>query len=376
MFNELINEELVNALEQQNIKVPTEVQKRAIPSILNGVDLIVESNTGTGKTLAYLLPAFQKIDMDIKKPQIIIIAPTHELASQVYSVAQLIGSHIKPEIPVALIIGGANIKRQIEKLKEKPRIIIGSTGRILELIRLKKITSHYVKTIVLDEADRMIDLLNIEDISSLIKTTLKDRQLLFFSATIDSINEKTAKDLCKENVEVIKIDSEFLLPENIEHIYFECERRDKIEIIKKVIHAKKIDKALIFLNKQEDATTLVSGLNYHGIKTAILSGNDYKKERKQAIQDFREGKITALVATDLASRGLDISGIKYVFSVDIPENPTSYVHRAGRTGRMGADGVSVLISTSGELVHVKRIQSKLKIKIVPKIVKNGEIKNI
>jgi ATP-dependent RNA helicase DeaD len=376
MFNELINEELVNALEQQNIKVPTEVQKRAIPSILNGVDLIVESNTGTGKTLAYLLPAFQKIDMDIKKPQIIIIAPTHELASQVYSVAQLIGSHIKLEIPVALIIGGANIKRQIEKLKEKPRIIIGSTGRILELIRLKKITSHYVKTIVLDEADRMIDLLNIEDISSLIKTTLKDRQLLFFSATIDSINEKTAKDLCKENVEVIKIDSECLLPENIEHIYFECERRDKIEIIKKVIHAKKIDKALIFLNKQEDATTLVSGLNYHGIKTSILSGNDYKKERKQAIQDFREGKITALVATDLASRGLDISGIKYVFSVDIPENPTSYVHRAGRTGRMGADGVSVLISTSGELVHVKRIQSKLKIKIVPKIVKNGEIKNI
>jgi ATP-dependent RNA helicase DeaD len=376
MFEQLIDKKLVQALAIQKITTPTPVQQKTIPLIKSGKDLIVMSNTGTGKTLTYLLPMFEKINMDIKQPQVLIITPTHELASQVQREAEQLSHDLNNGITSALLIGGANLKRQIERLKEKPRIIVGSAGRILELIKLKKLTMHYVQTIILDEADRMIDDLNIEDVKAVIKTTLRDRQLLLFSATIDEKSINRAKELCKEDSEVVKIESENMLPVNIEHMYFECERRDKIEIIRKVISSEKIEKALIFLNKQEELEELVKKLENHGIKACGLYGGAFKRERKQALIDLREGRKTVLVATDVASRGLDIKGIDYIFNVDVPENPTFYVHRAGRTGRMESKGISIIIATKGEVAHVKNLEKKLKIKIEQKGIANGKIFDI
>jgi ATP-dependent RNA helicase DeaD len=376
MFESLIKEDLATALLSQKINAPTLVQQKSIPLIKEGIDLIVMSNTGTGKTLAYLLPMFEKIDMTIKQPQVLIITPTHELASQVQREAEKISTSLNNGIESALIIGGANLKRQIERLKEKPRIIIGSAGRILELIKLKKLTTHYVKTIVLDEADRMIDDLNITDVKAVIKTTLKDRQILMFSATIDDKTLNPAKEICKDNVQVIKIEPESNLPSNIEHIYFECERREKIKIIKKVVAAEKITKALIFINKQDDLEDLVKKLQYDGIKACGLYGGALKRERKQALIDLREGRKNVLVATDIASRGLDIKDVDYIFNVDVPENPTFYVHRAGRTGRMGAKGVSIIIATKGEVTHIKKLEKTLKIQITKKDIANGKIFDI
>jgi ATP-dependent RNA helicase DeaD len=222
----------------------------------------------------------------------------------------------------------------------------------------------------------MIDDLNITDVKAVIKTTLKDRQILMFSATIDDKTLNPAKEICKDNVQVIKIEPESNLPSNIEHIYFECERREKIKIIKKVVAAEKITKALIFINKQDDLEDLVKKLQYDGIKACGLYGGALKRERKQALIDLREGRKNVLVATDIASRGLDIKDVDYIFNVDVPENPTFYVHRAGRTGRMGAKGVSIIIATKGEVTHIKKLEKTLKIQITKKDIANGKIFDI
>ena len=376
MFGNLVNENLINALKIQNITSPTQVQKDCIPIIKTGNDLIVMSKTGTGKTLAYLLPIFGNIDLNIKQPQVIIIAPTHELASQVHREAQLLSDALCNGITSTLIIGGANIKRQLDNLKQKPRIIVGSTGRILEIMKMKKLTGHYVKTIVVDEADRMLDSFNLEGVNGIVKTTLKDRQLIFVSATMDDKTISVVKDMSKDNLEIVKYEEQEKLPINIEHMYFECEARDKVTLIRKLISAENVNKALIFTNNQDELEKMVDKLEYHNIKTAGLYGTALKRERKQALIDLREGRKRVLVTNDIASRGLDIKGVGYIFNLDVPENPTFYVHRAGRTGRMTSKGVSIIIATKYELDKIKNLEKKLNITIKPKVITKGKIFDI
>ena len=187
--------ELVKALEIQGITVPSKVQSMTIPCFMEKKDLIVQSETGSGKTLAYILPIFQMIDVELRSTQFIILTPTHELAVQIYKQAEFLSENIQKPVKSALIIGGANIQRQIDRLKEKPQIVIGSTGRILDLIKKRKIYAHTVKAIVLDEGDRMIDDLNIDDVKAVIKTTLKERQIAVFSASITEKTKNCAEQL-------------------------------------------------------------------------------------------------------------------------------------------------------------------------------------
>ncbi len=374
MFDERINKQLLSCIEKEGIKNPTDIQHKAIPKILDGLDIIGLSNTGTGKTLAYLLPIINNINPEIKTPQAIILTPTHELAAQVYKQAKVLCDSFSIGISPCLLIGGANIKRQLEVLKEKPRIVIGSAGRILELIKMKKLSAHNVKTIVIDEADRLLDTHNIDSINSVIKCTLRDRQLLFFSASLASETLSIAKQLGKDPL-FVKAENKNEIPQSIEHFYFTCEKRDKIEVVRKIIHGEGISKAIVFLNNQNDIDINLKRLNYHGINTKAIHGNSFGKERRNVLTQFRDGTITLLLASDLASRGLDIKDLTYIINLDVPENPTFYLHRCGRVGRMGRKGISITIATDREVSFIKKYEKKYCINIMHKKMSYGNIVN-
>lgn len=357
-----INNEIVKALEKQNIKIPTKIQNSAIPLVLEGADIIGESETGSGKTLAYLLPLMEKVDYEKRENQIIVLTPTHELAIQVNKVIETIRDNSKLNLTSAVIIGNVNIKRQIDNLKEKPQFIIGSPGRILELIKLKKISAHTVKTIVIDECDRLLDENNYETIKAVIKTTLKQRQLLMFSATVTEEVIVKGKELMKEP-KIIKEKIASAVNENINHIFMVCDRRDKVLLLRKLMAALKPKKAIAFINKTDEIEILSGKLKYHGLKADGIHGSFVKNERKKVMEDFKSGKINLLVASDLAARGLDIEGVTHIFNIDIPEDPRDYLHRSGRTGRVRNKGMAISIVTEKEIPTIKGFENKFNIKI-------------
>lgn len=369
-----LNLNLVEALKKDSITVPTEIQNEAIPKALLNKDIIGESETGSGKTLVYLLSLFQKIDSSKREMQAIILCPTHELAMQIDKESKNLADKSGILVKSVAIIGEVNIQRQIEKLKDKPHIIIGSTGRILELIKKKKINAQTVKTIVIDEGDRLLDEDNLSTVKDVIKTTMRDRQLMVFSATINSDAMNVSKGLMKEP-EVIQIKDRATVNPNIEHMYFTCEKRDKIEILRKLIASINPEKAIVFLNKMDEIDIITSKLQFHNINAYGIYGSAEKEERKKALEGLRSGKIKILVASDLAARGLDIKDVTHIFSMDIPNEPKEYLHRVGRTGRAGKSGTAISIVTEDELASIRRFEREFNIEIAPKEMHRGKIED-
>lgn len=367
-----ISSQLVEGLRKAGITKPTEIQQKVIPLAMEKKDLIGQSGTGTGKTLAFLLPLFMKLDPSKKEMQAIILAPTHELAMQIHNEIGTLSKNSGVSLSSAPIIGEANINRQIERLKEKPHIIVGSPGRILELIKKKKISAHTIKTIVVDEGDKLLDQNNIETVKAVIKTTLKERQIMIFSATIPDKTLETAKEFMKEP-EIIKVDSKEIVNDNIQHYYLLCDERDKITLLRKLVHALNPEKALVFINRSYDITKTASRLTYHKLKAEGLHGTKDKEERKRVLQDFRLGKVQLLVASDLAARGLDIKGVSHIFNLEVPEDPRNYLHRAGRTGRAGKTGVAITIASPREEKLIKAIGKTYKIQIGLKDIYKGQL---
>ncbi|MEA4815736.1 MAG: DEAD/DEAH box helicase [Lachnospiraceae bacterium] len=358
-----IGKNITDALALMGITEPTPVQLELIPAILAKQDVAAKSETGTGKTLAYLLPVLMMIEPDKRETQFIIITPTYELASQVYKEALKIIKASNIDAMAALIIGGAGIERQIEKLKDKPQIIIGSAGRILTLIKKRKISAHTVKTIILDEADRLLDDFNIESTKSVIKTTLKERNIISVSASIGSETVERMKKISKEP-RFINIESGNLVLNNIKHYYITCEAREKTDTLRKVIKGLSPDKTLVFVNNNENISVIVEKLNFHGINADGTFGNAGSIERKVAIDNFISGKTKVLISSDLSSRGLDILDITHIINIDIPEDPVFYIHRAGRTGRNKKSGVVISIATEYEGKFILKISRKLNINVV------------
>ncbi|MCB8815858.1 DEAD/DEAH box helicase [Desulfosporosinus shakirovi] len=372
-FHQLgLDESLVNALKLQGIVEPTAIQEQAIPFILTGKDVLGQSETGTGKTLAYLLPIFRKIDILKRETQVMILTPTHELAIQIQREMETLSKNSGLDIRSTAIIGNVNIARQIGKLKEKPHIIVGSSGRILELIQKKKIVAQTIKTIVLDEADRLLDENNAHHVKSVIKTTLSRTQLLLFSATLPPATYQRASELLK-TPEVIRVTDKIMIAPTVEHMFFLAEQRDKIEVLRKLIRIIIPTRALIFINKSEEIEKMVEKLKFHGLDAEGIYGGANKIERKKAMDDFRSGKSTLLVASDLASRGLDIKGITHVFNLDLPEDPQLYLHRVGRTGRAGNRGVAISIATAKEVSYLRRLETSFEITFSPKEMLQGKI---
>ncbi|MEY7998863.1 DEAD/DEAH box helicase [Clostridium sp. Mt-5] len=374
LFNELgINENITGGLKKEGIQYAAEIQCKAIPEALSGKDIVVESETGSGKTLAYIAPIFQKIHCDSKDVQAYILVPTHELAIQVHNVIKTLACNSDVPVRSEAVIGNVNIKRQVENLKkEKPHIVVGSTGRILQLIKMKKLKSHNVKTIVVDEADKLLDKNNINDVKAIIKTTLKERQLMFFSATIDDRTLDISRDLMK-NYNFIKNEQKTSINEHIKHMCFICERRDKVLILRKLVHILNPERAIVFVNKPDEIEILTEKLKYHKLKAEAIYGTADKEVRKKALQDFKSGKINLLVASDIAARGLDIEDVDYIFSYDIPEEADNYLHRSGRTARAGKEGTSICLITNKEQHLVKKYERTFNIKIDLKDMYNGKI---
>jgi superfamily II DNA/RNA helicase len=367
-----LNDNLVEGLKKIKITEPTDIQAQVIPLALDNKDIIAQSQTGSGKTFAYLLPLFQRIDTSKKEMQAIILAPTQELVMQVHNQVKLLAENSGVPITSAVVFGDVNIKRQVETLREKQHIIVGSTARIYELVKMKKISAHTIKTIVLDEADRLLGDEYLSGVKDLIKTTLRDRQLMAFSASIDEKTLKSAEALMKEP-QVVKLQETLQINPDIKHMFFITEQRDKIEMLRKIVASAKPERAIVFINRSEDIQETTIKLQYHHLKCDGLYGSATKEERKKALEDFRTGKIQLLVASDLAARGLDVKGVSHIINLDFPRDSREYLHRAGRTGRAGEKGTCVSIVTLKETTTLKEYEKKFNIKIEEKDMHMGKI---
>jgi len=371
-----IAENLVEGLEKQGIRIPTQIQTEIIPEILTGNTVMGQSQTGSGKTLAYVLPLFQKIDPAIRGTQAIILAPTHELAVQVEKQVSLLAENSGMPIRCALIIGGASIPRQIEKLKEKPQILVGSPGRILDLIGKRKITAHLVKTIVLDEADRLLDEMNRDNVEAVIKTTLRDRQLVFLSASISKQTKEVATKWAFGEIQDITADKEGVMPRTIRHVYISAEQREKFQVLRKILAGEKPEKTIVFINNAENIEVIADKLNYHGLSAVGIYGLAHKTQRQYAMNAFREGRAKILVASDIGARGLDVEGVTHIIHFDVPEEPVYYLHRAGRTGRKGEEGCSISIVTPYEKKWLHGYEKEFGIAITEKEMSYGKLTDV
>ena len=348
---------------------PTAVQKKVVPLVLDGKDIIAESPTGTGKTVAYLLPLLQQIESDKKGIQAVILASSHELVMQIHQEIQKWSDG--SGIIGASFIGGVNVKRQIEKLKKRPQVIVGTPGRIHELIKLKKIKMHEVKTIVLDEGDQLLVPEHVNTVKNIIKSSLNDRQILFFSATLPANIKQIAKELSNQP-ELITIKKDEIASSNVEHFYFVCEMREKINFLKKISQLKFL-KALVFVKDIGNLTVLAEKLQYKDVRLGVLHSESKKQERATTLENFRTGKLPLILATDVAARGLDIAGLTYVIHFDIPQNSDQYIHRSGRTGRMGESGTVISIVTEREERELKQFARQLEISVHKKVLYKGQI---
>ncbi|EIT86635.1 DEAD/DEAH box helicase [Fictibacillus macauensis ZFHKF-1] len=341
--------------EKANFENYTPIQEALMPTMLEKKDIIAQSPTGTGKTLAYGLPLLENINAAEKSIQAVVIAPTKELVMQIHAVFQEYtqGS----DITGTTLIGGVNTQRQVDKLKKKPHYIIGTPSRIMELYRNKKVKLHEVKTIVVDEADVIYDMKLMNDVEAIVKATMKDRQLVFISATISPAIKEKALVLSNEPA-IITITTE-ATPTSVEHLYIVSERRDKIENLRRIVRHDQQMKALIFFSGHLKLEEIESKLAYQGITVGVLSGQATKQERQKVMRDFRNSDHALLLATDLAARGLDISGLTHVIHFDVAESEKQFIHRSGRTGRMGNQGTVLSLITAFEEAQLVKWSRKL-----------------
>lgn len=373
-FKELnLNENIISGLEKQGITIPTEIQAISIPEILNNRDVIGEAHTGSGKTLAFLAPLFEKIDTSKKELQVLILAPTRELVMQIEKQCKLLATNSELPVTALSIIGDVNMDKQVKKLKEiKPNIIVGSPGRVRDLILKKKIKAHTIKTIVLDEGDNLLDNTHAKTVGDIIKTTMRDRQLLIFSATVSGKALEIAKGLMKDPV-IFKNEKKASLNPNIEHMYIEVDERDKPEVLRKLIAAVEPEKAIVFINRGYDVEMIADKLNYHHKNAFAMHKRITKEQRQQALESFRNGKINILVSSDISARGLDITDITHIINLDFPANANEYLHRAGRTARGSASGTTISLVTSKDFRALKMYGREFNINIKEKELSHGEL---
>lgn len=363
-FN-LLSDTIKDRLAAINISQATEVQNQIIPVINQGKNILFESETGTGKTYAYLLPLINRLEEDENKDKvkILVLSPTFELASQINSQAKLITDR-----KTALFIGGAPIKRQIEMLKEKPQIVIGTCARLVELIHLKKLKISDLQAVVFDECDRLVKKESFEDTQALQECLPKEVQTIACSATVNK-----ASRIFFAGMDNIIIPKENILKEKISHWAFYAETRDKIDLLRKFINAEKPEKALIFTSRSDQVENIYNKLTYKKIECACLHAKADKVARKAAFDRFRSGKIKILITSDLAARGLDIPDVSHIIQMDLPSDDDFFIHRCGRTARAGKKGINVVIGDAFEMRHFAALEKKLGIIVYPKQIINGKV---
>lgn len=365
--------EVADKLAAAGIAEPTDVQKEAIPALLSGKDGVIVSPTGTGKTLAYLLPLLNRLDGGRRETQAIVLAPTQELAMQIMREAQTYGEPLG--VRAVALIGGASLARQLERMKTKPALVVGTPGRVREVAQTKKLSLASVKHVVVDETDRVFALGGKSDVESLLRGCARERQTVFVSATRSEAMREAERKWQKEPwvSDETASDAGSGLSPTLKHWYFLSDRRDKIELIRKLVRHLKPSSALLFVNDTEKIGELLSKLRYEGFSVDALYGDTPGRERGEVMQRFRKGRTSLLIATDVAARGLDIPGLTLVVQLEPALDAEHYVHRAGRTGRMGREGTSITLITAQERFIVDKLEKQLRVQIAPKMLVEGRV---
>lgn len=361
-FDELnLSQKTKKSLEEYGYVETTQIQAKAIPVIMEGKDVIGQSQTGTGKTASYGLPMIEKIDVTSKNTQAIVLCPTRELAVQVSEELRKFLKY-QENIKVLAIYGGQSIERQIMALKKGVQIIIGTPGRIMDHMRRKTIKLDNVNTVILDEADEMLNMGFEEDIETILKDVPQERQTLLFSATMNKKIMAITKKYLKNPVN-IKIKTQELTVENIKQVSIEVKSKMKEETVIRLMEVINPKKAIIFCNTKKKVDELIENLKAKGYKADSLHGDIKQIQRDRIMKNMKAGRIQILVATDVAARGLDIKDLDLVINYDIPQEQEYYVHRIGRTGRNGTSGIAYTLFTGKEKFKLRDIERYANTKI-------------
>lgn len=345
---------LQESLLDMGFEVPTPIQQQAIPIALEGRDLIGQAQTGTGKTAAFGLPLLNKLDPYNKSVQGLVVTPTRELAIQVQEELYKLGKGQKARVYV--VYGGSSIGKQIERLKTNtPQIVVGTPGRILDLMRKKALKLDRLHTLVLDEADEMLNMGFIEDIKEIIAATPTHRQTLLFSATMPKEIQQLGEQFLIEPQHV-KIKAKQVTADLIEQYFIKCRDDEKFDILTRLLDVQNPQQAIVFCRTKKRVDEVGRGLSLRGFNAELIHGDITQQKRTSVIQQFKNGEIELLVATDVAARGLDISGVTHVYNYDITQDPESYVHRIGRTGRAGNEGISMTFVLKNEMAYLRTIE--------------------
>ena len=357
-FNELsVSDGLCTVLAQMGIKEPTPVQGEAIPALRNGRDTIVQAQTGTGKTLAFLLPLYDKIKVQADNIQALILTPTRELTLQIAKVAAQLG---KAEgVRSLAIYGGQDIERQKQKLGREPHVIIGTPGRILDHMRRRTINFATTNRIVLDEADEMLRRGFLEDVEQILSTMARDRQIMLFSATMPDKIKALAHRYMTDFQHVI-IKTESITLDNIQQRIVDTVEDSKLDKLCELINEQNPYLAMVFCSTRSRVSQVAMALARRGYLADELHGELSQLQRTNVLRKFREAKLQILVTTDIAARGLDIEGVTHVFNYDMPRDTESYIHRIGRTGRAGQQGVAITFVNARQYSQLRRIEAGIK----------------
>lgn len=357
-FNELhLSTELLAEIEKAGFVEASPIQEKTIPLAMAGKDVIGQAQTGTGKTAAFGFPTLEKIDTDNPAVQALVIAPTRELAVQ--SQEELFRFGRSKGVKVRSVYGGSSIEKQIKALKSGAHIVVGTPGRLLDLIKRKALKLNQIETLILDEADEMLNMGFLEDIESIISRVPEERQTLLFSATMPDAIKRIGVKFMKEP-EHVKIAAKELTTELVDQYYIRVKENEKFDTMTRLMDVEQPELSIVFGRTKRRVDELTRGLKIRGFRAEGIHGDLDQGKRLRVLRDFKNGNLDVLVATDVAARGLDISGVTHVYNYDIPQDPESYVHRIGRTGRAGKSGQSITFVAPNEMGYLQIIENLTK----------------
>ncbi len=358
-------EPIIRALSEEKYVTPTPIQTQTIPLVLAGGDLIGIAQTGTGKTAAFALPILNRLSATPMRPErkscrVLVLSPTRELSGQILDSFRAYGRHLR--IQTTLAIGGVPMGRQVRALMNGVDVLVATPGRLLDLVQQNALRLDRVEVLVLDEADRMLDMGFIHDIRKIVAKTPAQRQTLMFSATMPREIAELAGQMLK-NPQKVAVTPEATTVERVDQRVIHLDRAAKPNILTEILRAEPIDRALVFTRTKHGADKVVRALEKSGIAAEAIHGNKSQGQRERVLAAFRDGRVRTLVATDIAARGIDVDGVSHVINYDLPNIPESYVHRIGRTARAGADGIAISFCSSDETAFLRDIEKLIRMSI-------------
>jgi superfamily II DNA/RNA helicase len=359
-------EPILRALVEEKYETPTPIQAQTIPLALQARDVIGIAQTGTGKTAAFALPILHHLNARRQRPErrscrVLVLSPTRELSAQIADSFRAYGRHIRP-LAIELAIGGVPINRQIRAMSRGAEVLVATPGRLLDLVHQRALSLNQIEVLVLDEADRMLDMGFIHDIRKIVAMLPKERHTLFFSATMPQEITRLADQMLR-NPARVAVTPQATTVERIAQRVILTDKAAKAALLAELLKSEPIDRVLVFTRTKHGADKVVRGLQKAGHAAEAIHGNKSQNQRERVLAAFRDGKLRTLIATDIAARGIDVDGVSHVFNYDLPNIPESYVHRIGRTARAGADGVAISFCDHEEAAYLRDIEKLIRMAI-------------